>query len=243
MATQPSTVETLEAHNRDVLILTAKEKLSAGKKLTKQEIAAVEAAEKEKQRGHDLPYMRRMPKGEYIERFGGNNQSYINWRQRYGFPWPDRSDTVDAIACLCWYRDYFAESAGKALAPADNGAPVGAEARYRDAKAAMAEVQLKALLGEYLHADDVKADEATLLATVRGFVEGLPRQYQEEWTDLISEVAAKWQVAIDAGIAVNGRGPANAEAPLPRKSAPAKDAHPPRVRGAVRKARNRAGKG
>jgi hypothetical protein len=240
VANKPGTADALEKHNRDVLILEAQAKLAAGKKLTRQQITAVEAAEAEKRKAHDLPYMEAMPKGEFVERFGGTFLVYINWRKRYGFPWPeDRSATVNVLEVLKWFRDWLAANPNQTLegqAAADDR-PADASDRLHAAKAQMAELQLKTMLGDYVHVDDARADQSQLWSTFRGFVETLPRKHQDEWAERVAELGVEWGVVVDARTTDGGR-PAKAPPPRVGKPNTKADAKPRGIRGAVRKTRN-----
>jgi phage terminase Nu1 subunit (DNA packaging protein) len=238
--------QALAKHNRGVLINSGTEKLGAGKKLTAQEMAAIDAAAVEKEKLHDLPYMQRMPKHEFCKRFGGDFVTYINWRKRNGFPWGVRaedgegwdydSDFVDALAALAWLRDYVARSHGGTRDPSAAEHPK--LDRLATAKAEMAEMQLLVMKGELIHLDDAKKDQAHFAGVVRSFVEMLPREHQEIWSDMVQELAQGWRVKLDGGDKSSGasRTAKGSGAKQPTK-APAVSRG---VRGKVRQARDRA---
>ncbi len=153
MANNTGTVERLELHNKALLIQSAQSKLRDGRRLTKQEIKAVEDADNAKKREHDLPFMRRMPKGEYIERFGGSSKVYIEWSRRWGFPWPDGEKHVNALEILCWYREHVANGSESATVDPDDHS-----ARLKRAQADREELRLARDRAELLHVSEVEED-------------------------------------------------------------------------------------
>jgi hypothetical protein len=234
-------------HNRAALIKSANANAAAGKKISGQEIRAIEKDEEERNKLRDLPYMRRMPKGEFCKRFGGKHKTYLEWRDAYGFPWGIPSDDpaggfdygsgyVDALGALEWFRNFLAEyRRGKGDPSADKHPRID---RLAEAKAEMAEMQVAVMRGELIHVEDAKKDQNQLIAAVRAFVETLPREAQDVWQDMILELAGGWRIEIDGIDKRNGSPGAPKKPPRGKSSAPA--ALPRRVRGKVRKARDGA---
>lgn len=140
-------------HNKSLLIKSAQEKLRNGKRLTKQEIAAVDDAQNEQAKARDLPYMRRMPKKDFIELFGGSSKVYIEWHKRWGFPWDPRRAHVDAIEALAWYRQFVADGPDTPRTPADDDAQ-----RLKRAQADKAELELDLLRGDVIRVEELLPD-------------------------------------------------------------------------------------
>ena len=148
-----ATIDRLELHNKALLIESAQGKLANGRRLTKQEIKAVEDADNEKKRANDLPFMRRLPKKEYIERFGGSNRVYLEWERRWGFPWNEGERHVNALEILCWYRAHVAGGTESTTVDPDDHAM-----RLKKAQADREELRLARDRGELLHVSEVDED-------------------------------------------------------------------------------------
>ncbi len=148
-----SITEKLDVHNQAILIASAKEKLASGKRLSVHEKKACEDAETNKRRADELPFMRRMPKKEYIERFGGSRKVYNEWEARWQFPWQGGEKHVNTLEILCWYRDHV--SAGTESASLD---PDDHATRLKKAQADRQEILLAKDRGELLPVDEVVKD-------------------------------------------------------------------------------------
>lgn len=85
------------------------QKLREDKPPTQTELAAMARTIREQQKSRDVPYFRKMPKGEFTDMFGGSSKVYIEWAEKHGFPWPEKERYVDAIEIMLWYRQQFAD--------------------------------------------------------------------------------------------------------------------------------------
>lgn len=164
--------EQLALRNQEALIRSAQEKLSEGKRLTRAEISAVAKAEQAKAKAHDWQFLQAMPKHAYIAEFGGAERTYLDWHDRWGFPWPRGADTVDGREIMRWMRDFIARNGERP--PDQPRAPASTSAeRIAEAKAEMYETQLAKMRGSLVALEDVKKDQQAVAAAVRAGIEKL----------------------------------------------------------------------
>lgn len=148
-----SVSDTLQRHNDRVLLESAQRKLKEGKKLSREERLTVSRVEASRASAAAMPYLTAMPKGAFLELFGGSSKVYIDWRKRDGFPWPIDKDVVDVIAIVRWCRQRTVDvntSAGRDDADHDQ--------RLKAAKADLAELELAKRRGEVVTLADLLAD-------------------------------------------------------------------------------------
>lgn len=113
MAKTPKNVQTLTERLRQrkeaALLRSAREKLAKGdENLTKAEEKAVANYEAAQRKKWGYPYLRAMPKGDYINYFDGSWRVNLDWRDEYGFPWPpERNARIDIVEIVNWYREQF----------------------------------------------------------------------------------------------------------------------------------------
>lgn len=160
-AARMTTAEKLELKNLLLLVQSAREKQKSNskKRLTKPEIAAVVELERRQARGIDMPYMRAMPKKDFLALFGGSSKVYLDWQRRHGFPWGGGA-SVDAVEILIWLRAQFAgERQGK----------VGRD--FEDVKREREELKLGRDKGELIHIKDVEAFFDAAAGEIHGLIE------------------------------------------------------------------------
>lgn len=171
---KPTAAARLEKHNDALLIKSAAEKLKAGKRLTKAEIAAASKAEKQQAQARELPYLQNMPKGDYLALFGGSSKVYIDWQKVHGFPWTPDSNTVDAVEIHKWYRTAFASDAQLL-----NDQEFLIRKKQAEVIAAEAEARIKARKAEreekrFVRVEVVRSQWATFLSVFRDAVLSIP---------------------------------------------------------------------
>lgn len=114
------------------LVESAKKKLESGKDVTPSELRAIRDVEAQQQREAALGALASLPKGLFQDLIGGSSKVYIEWRKRYGFPWDERSDFVNVIEVLRWFRDQFVNP--KEAPPEDDSEEKLKKIRLRNAE-------------------------------------------------------------------------------------------------------------
>lgn len=110
---EPTVSQRLEQQELLRLSRAAQAKIQAKQPLTRAERTALARFEQQQTRTHGVRYVRAMPKGDFLDLFGGSSKVYIEWRTRYGFPWPESAGTVDVLEVGRWYRRQFVDGGQK----------------------------------------------------------------------------------------------------------------------------------
>jgi len=165
-ASEKSIEERVELHNHALRVKSAKSKLAANKPLTKAEKFALARAKADQARREAEPWLRKMPKGTFIELYGGSSRAFINWREKRGFPWHDNGDEVDAVAACAWFREQLA--AGGLSGGADPVGDVAAQRRL-EVDTRLAELKLAKAEQEHLR----NTGELVPLAELTELIDGL----------------------------------------------------------------------
>lgn len=186
----------IELHNQAARLKTAKEKLASGRPLTKAEQAAVSQAESDKARQIAMPWLRAMPKGEFVELVGGSTRVYLDWEKAHGLPWHKSKPSVDALELLRWFRDQFA-AAGS---PAGSAATRKSDAvdRFNELRAKKAEAEYELMMGRLVYVEDANRDVEAIAKAVRGGIERLERygrDAQQVMIDVLDEIKEQWSLS------------------------------------------------
>lgn len=180
------TAAELEAETLKQTCEAAREKLKAGKKLTKSDFVALKKEEWQTNIGVTLATLQSMPKGEFREIFGGNPQTWTDWERDLGCPWSDAGKkNVNAIAVIGWMRDTIANR--HALQPGDPAADF--EARYKRARAERAELELARERGESIPLTEVMADVDVWASKIREAADVIGRLHPESQKVLVEKLA------------------------------------------------------
>lgn len=102
-----SIADRIERQQQAQLVKSAQSKISAGDTPTKAELSAFRKFEKATRAKHGQAYLRAMPKGDFLDTFGGSSKVYIEWHNNYGFPWRKKAGEVSLVDVLQWYRKQF----------------------------------------------------------------------------------------------------------------------------------------
>lgn len=176
--------ERMELHNQSVLLASAQKKLQEGRRLTVSERKAVEDATNSKQRAVELPFMERMPKKEFIERFGGSPKVHLEWEKRWGFPWNAGERFVNVLDCVRWFREYVAGDFESSSNDPDNHAW-----RLKKAQADREELRLAKENSELLHVEDVDRDFRSYAMHISDAIESIENISHEAYQIMLAALA------------------------------------------------------
>lgn len=133
-----------------------------------------------------------MPKGLFLELVGGHSKVYIEWRKRYGFPWNEREDEVDAVEMLRWFRSQFASGGMK---DADGTKQRSESIKLRNLELDLEERELKHAerKQEVIQVDEVHEILHDLLSGVRRVAERLPDEYKRAIDEEMQSTASGYE--------------------------------------------------
>lgn len=158
--------ERLENQRQTELVRSARYKISQNQQPTQTELRALRKFEHRQLYEFGQKYITAMPKGHYLDLFLGSSKVYIEWRQAYGFPWPESSKTVDVREVMRFYRARFAENGGLQIGGEDAllaGAPqqlkgelIRQRIREKEVSNQLKEIELRRMLENWLPIEPIK---------------------------------------------------------------------------------------
>ena len=117
---ESSLAERLERQHMAKLVRSGREKISRQEIPSRDERRAIGKMEAEQLKTLGRKYLAAIPKGHFLELFLGTSKVYNEWRESYGFPWPEeRRATLDLREVLRFYRSRFAQGGSMVPAGAD----------------------------------------------------------------------------------------------------------------------------
>lgn len=109
--------ERFERQQLAQLVQSAGDKIIRGEDPSRDEVRALKKFEREQLKSIGQKYLTSVPKTQFLQLFQGSTRAYIDWRDSYGFPWPEnQKDGVDVREVMRFYRSRFAQG-GVSLPP------------------------------------------------------------------------------------------------------------------------------